>query len=125
MPKRIRNYKASLLDDLLDPAEAAAYLNAALAELDEPDGVAVFLLALRDVVRSREVSGVARSAALGRESLYRTLSATGNPKLKSLLAILRVMGLRISVEAAVDEQRELTKPSAKSTRRKAALAKAS
>lgn len=125
MPKRTRNYEESLLEDLRDPTEAAAYLNAALEELDEPDGVAVFLLALRDVVRSREVSGVARSAELGRESLYRTLSATGNPKLKSLLAILRVMGLRISVEAATEDERAPTRPQAKSTRRKATLAKAS
>lgn len=125
MPKQTRKYEESLLEDLRDPTEAAAYLNAALEELDEPDGVAVFLLALRDVVRAREVSGVARSASLGRESLYRTLSATGNPKLKSLLAILRVMGLRISVEAVTDDERAPTRPPAKTTRRKAPLAKAS
>ena len=45
MSKASRPYKQSLLEDLKDPQEAAAYLTAALED-GSPD---VFLLALRDV----------------------------------------------------------------------------
>jgi hypothetical protein len=43
-----------------------------------------------------------RSAAAGlsRESLYRSLSAAGNPRLSTLVAVLRVAGLRLSVREA-------------------------
>lgn len=45
MSKASRPYKESLLEDLKDPDEAAAYLTAALED-DSPD---VFLVALRNV----------------------------------------------------------------------------
>ena len=45
MSKLTKSYRESLLQDLQDPKEAAAYLTAALDEGDS----AVFLLALRDV----------------------------------------------------------------------------
>ena len=122
MPKRTRNYEESLLADLRDPAEAAAYLNAALEEIDAEDGMALFLMSLGDVLRAQGVSNVARSAELGRESLYKSLSATGNPKFKSLLAVLRGMGLGISIQAT---PRVGAKPPSPGTRRKPALAKAS
>ena len=73
-----------------------AYLNAALAE-DDPE---VFLLALRDVARTREggLAGLAEAAQLNREHLYRMLSENGNPELRSLEALLDALGFRLSVE---------------------------
>ena len=38
---------------------------------------------------------VAAAAGLSRESLYRSLSAAGNPRLSTLVAVLRVAGLRL------------------------------
>ena len=99
MPRQTRPYRETLLENLRDPAEAAAHLNVALEGLSEPDGWPLFLMALSDVIRAQGVTTVAKNAALGRESLYKSLSPTGNPKLKSVLAILQVMGLRLSVEA--------------------------
>lgn len=123
MPKRTRDYEESLLEDLREPEAAAAYLNAALEDLDEPDGTELFLMALRNIMRAQGVSSVARDAGLGRESLYKSLSAAGNPKLKGLLSILRVMGLRLAVQAA---SQPAPQPSpTKRPRRKPALAKAS
>ncbi len=119
MPKRTRKYEESLLEDLRDPAEAAAYLNLALDSIGEPDGTALFLLALGNVIRAQGVSEVAKGAELGRESLYKSISAAGNPRLKSVPDILRVMGLRISVEAQAKPSRQ------KATKRQSRLAKAS
>ena len=87
-------YEVGLLEDLADPEEAAAYLNAALEDGDQE----VFLLALRHVSEARGMSQVARQARLNRESLYRMLSASGNPQLSSLNALLQSVGLRLAVE---------------------------
>ncbi len=96
MPKRTKKYEESLIESLKDPKEAAAYLN---AHLVDDDGEDVFLLALRDVARAHGVGGIAESASLGRESLYKALSKDGNPKLSTLRALLRAIGLRLSVES--------------------------
>jgi probable addiction module antidote protein len=79
---------------------AVAYLKAALESLDDPDDRAAGLLALRTVAEAYGGLGaVAAEAGISRETLYRTLSPRGNPTLKTLLAVLRTVGLRLSVEA--------------------------
>lgn len=87
-------YLKGLLEDLADPEEAAAYLNAALEDGDQQ----VFMLALRHVTEARGMSQVARETQLNRENLYRILSPTGNPQLSSLTSLLRGVGLRLAVE---------------------------
>ena len=92
---RSTSYEARLLEALRDPAEAAAYLTAALADGDKD----VFLLALRHVAEAHGGIGrLATRARLNRVSLYRTLSARGNPELRSLGAVLECLGLRLAVE---------------------------
>lgn len=88
------SYEDGLRVDLQDPTEAAAYLNAAIEDGDQQ----VFLLALRDVTEAQGTAQTARSAGLNRENLYRILSASGNPQLSSLHALLHSLGLRLSVE---------------------------
>lgn len=88
------DYREHLLESLRDKEEAAAYLNAVLEYADEP----VLMLAIRDVVDAYGVRNVAESAELNRESLYRMLSEQGNPRLSSLFAVLRSIGLRLAVE---------------------------
>ena len=83
-----------MLESLQDPAEAAAYLDAAL----EDEDIQVFLLALRDVAEARGMSRVAAETDLNRESLYRMLSEEGNPRLSSLEALLHTFGLRLAIE---------------------------
>ena len=63
------SYMEDLLQDLRDPREAAAYLNAAIEEGSQE----AFLLALRDVAEAHGMSDVARKAHLNRESMYRML----------------------------------------------------
>jgi probable addiction module antidote protein len=92
---RTTSYRESLLKSLKDPEEAVEYLNAALEEDDE----ASFILALRNVAEARGMSVVAAEAELNRVSLYRLLSARGNPKLHSLWRVLDALGLRLSVNA--------------------------
>ncbi len=72
------SYKESLFKSLKSSSEeAAAYLDAAISEGDND----VFLVALRDVAEARlgGIAELAKKAKLNRETLYRTLSETGNP----------------------------------------------
>ncbi|MEX0675510.1 MAG: addiction module antidote protein [Pirellulales bacterium] len=83
-----------------NPRFAAEYLNAALEETDEPH---VLLVALRRIAEARGgVAKVAKAAGVKRESLYRALSARGNPRLSTLLAVTRAIGLKLTVETAAN-----------------------
>jgi probable addiction module antidote protein len=94
MKKLTEKYEDNLKKDLLDPIEAAEYLNAAL----EDGSKEVFLMALKDIADANGISEIARKTKLNRENLYRILSTQGNPKLKSLTSILHSVGLKLSVE---------------------------
>ena len=77
---------------------AVEYLKAALEDTEEP---AVLLLALRRIAEARGgVAKIAKAAGITRESLYRALSKRGNPRLSTLVAVTKAVGLRITVEAA-------------------------
>lgn len=78
---------------------AVEYLKAAMESLDNPDERAAGLLALRTVAEAYGGLGaVATEAGISRESLYRALSPKGNPTLKTLLAVLKAVGMKLSVE---------------------------
>ena len=78
---------------------AVEYLKAAMESLDDPDQRAAGLLALRTVAEAYGGLGaIAAEAGISRESLYRALSPNGNPTLKTLLAVLKAVGMRLSVE---------------------------
>jgi probable addiction module antidote protein len=73
-------------------------LKAALEDADEPR---VLLIALRHVAEARGgLAKVAKAAGIERESLYRVLSKRGNPRLSTLVAVTKAMGLKLTVEAA-------------------------
>lgn len=95
MPKRVTDYRQTLLASLTDSREAACYLEAALEDSKE-----MFLTALRDVAESRQMSKVAKEAGLAREALYRILSESGNPTLATLNSILNVLGVRLRIVPA-------------------------
>ena len=78
---------------------AVEYLKAAMQSIDNPDDRAGAQLALRAVAEAYGGLGsVASQAGISRESLYRALSAKGNPTLKTILAVLKAVGMKLSVE---------------------------
>jgi probable addiction module antidote protein len=80
------------------PKFAAEYLKAALEDTEEP---AVLLIALRRIAEAKGgIAKVAKAAGIERESLYRALSARGNPRLSTLVAVTKAVGLKLTVEAA-------------------------
>ena len=95
---KTRSYKEHLIKRLQNPREAARYLNAALEDEDPH----VFLLALKDVTEAfGGMSKISQESSLNRQSLYRTLSKTGNPKLTSVLSILSTLGMEIKIRPAI------------------------
>jgi len=82
-----------------DPAEylddnesMAAYMSEAL----QSDNPAFIADALGVVARARGMSEVAREAGVSRESLYRALSADGNPEFATVLRVVRALGLQLT-----------------------------
>jgi probable addiction module antidote protein len=100
-------YEEILYQDLQDPAEAAAYLNAALED-ESQNRPEIFLLALRDVAKARGIRQIAQDTQLSRESLYRTLSRKGNPRFSTLEAVLESVGLKLAVEVKQPETRAVS-----------------
>jgi probable addiction module antidote protein len=91
------------------------FLIAAMESLDNPDERAGGLLALRDVAEAYGGLGaVAAQAGISRESLYRALSPKGNPTLKTLIAVLNAVGLRLSVTPAQQVRKRQAKTRADS-----------
>jgi probable addiction module antidote protein len=91
------SHRARLIAELrADPELAAEYLNAA-AEDSDPR---VYLAALRTIAETRGMAKVAKAAGVPRESLYRALSSSGNPRFSTLHAILKAAGLKMAVQRA-------------------------
>jgi probable addiction module antidote protein len=77
-----------------DPGFAIDYLNTVLEDGDERE----VMLALRRIAQAfGGVGDVAAKTDLNAKSLYRTLSAEGNPELKTLVPLLRALGMRLRV----------------------------
>jgi probable addiction module antidote protein len=76
--------------------DMAAYLDAAIEEGD----AALVVAALGDIARAKGMSQIAREAGLGRESLYKALSPTGNPEFATILKVVNALGLQLHVKAA-------------------------
>ena len=72
--------------------DIVAYLNAAIEEGDP----ALLQAALGDVAKARGMTSIARDAGVSRESLYKSLSASGNPSFQTIAKVSRALGLQIS-----------------------------
>ena len=84
-------------DYLRNEDDIAAYLDAILADGD-PRVVPVALRSIADAIGG--MAALAERTGLSRETLYRTLSNKGNPRLDTLATILEAFGLRIAVAPA-------------------------
>lgn len=70
-----------------------AYLNEA-ARSDDP---ALLQAALGDIAKAKGMTDIARTAGVGRESLYKSLSTTGNPSFQTIAKVIDALGGQLSV----------------------------
>ncbi len=94
-PSASRSHEDAMVESFRkDPAFAAEYLNSVLEDGDQKE----LMLVLRRMAKALGgLSKLAKEAELNVNTLYRTLSPKGNPELKSLRALLRAMGMQLTV----------------------------
>ncbi|MGI9250945.1 MAG: addiction module antidote protein [Pseudohongiellaceae bacterium] len=93
MVKQARKFDAAAI---LDSDEAIVEYMAAAFET----GDAAFIAdAVGVVACARGMNDIARESGLSREQLYRSFSASGNPTIKSMLAVMKALGMKITAEA--------------------------
>lgn len=93
---KVKTSAYDVAEHLRTPEEMAAYLDAWLA--DAPDDASGIARALGDVARAKGMSLVAKEAGVSRESLYRALSADGNPSFATVLKVAKALGVRLHVQ---------------------------
>lgn len=81
-------------EHLPDEAAIAAYIEAVIEDGDP----ALLAAAIGDIARARGMAQIAKETGRSRESLYRALSEKGNPELSTLMAVLKALGLQLSVK---------------------------
>jgi probable addiction module antidote protein len=79
-----------ITEHLKSEEDMVAYLDAALEEGD----ASLIAAALGDIARAKGMSQIAKDTGLGRESLYKTLSPTGNPEFATVLKVMGALGLQ-------------------------------
>lgn len=94
--KKPRTSRWDPADHMGSAERRAAYLEAALREGDP----ALVAAAMGDIARAYGMTKVARETGLGRESLYKALSPTGNPELGTILKVAEALGLRFRAVSA-------------------------
>lgn len=94
--KVIATHPWDAAEHLETEADMVAYLDAALEDGDP----AVIVAVVGDIARAKGMSQIAREAGLGRESLYKALSPSGNPEFATILKVVQALGLKLSVQVA-------------------------
>ena len=80
--------------DFLDSDETIVeYLNAALEENDPK----YFAKALGNVARAKGMTSISESTGLGRQSLHKSLSDDGNPRIETLFSVLAALNVRLAI----------------------------
>lgn len=69
----------------------AEYLNLALASGDSD----LFLSAIGDIAKAKGMVKIAHNTGLGRESLYKALSAGAKPRFDTVFKVLHALGVQI------------------------------
>ncbi|GAA5628559.1 hypothetical protein Brsp05_03858 [Brucella sp. NBRC 12953] len=71
-----------------------AYLEAAFEDGDTK----VIAVALGNIARAKGMTSIAKEAGITREALYISLSEKGDPKLSTLLGVMKALGLQLTVQ---------------------------
>ena len=97
---KLESFDDLIMNGMKDPEYAVAYLQDAL-----DDSIEDFLRALGKYVKAN--GGIAKcseKAGISREALYRMLSETGNPELRSIMSVLKAHGLHFSIDREAERE---------------------
>jgi probable addiction module antidote protein len=94
MAEKLSNYDPA--EDLGSDEAIAVFMAEALSTND----VAYVSHALGVVARAKGMAQIAAQTGLSREQLYRSFSARGNPTLKTTLAVMNALGIKLTAKTA-------------------------
>ncbi len=94
MPRQTRKYEDFLDEQLKDPKEAVAYLNAAFEDYNQIKEFAPLLLALQDVAKAHGMSKLATKTGRSRTSLYKSFSEHGEPLFSTVLEVMDALSIQ-------------------------------
>ena len=86
--------------DSADHLETAEDIAACLEAVFDDGDPALINHALGVVARAKGMTEIAQRAGMGRQSLYKALSAAGHPEFSTLLTVVRALGLKLTVTPA-------------------------
>lgn len=93
------DHKKLKLKRLKDPDYARGYLDEALSEYFVDRNNRAFLSALKDVADAQQnMTMLAKTTHKSRQSLYKSLSVSGNPTLNTLVEVMSNLGYKLSIE---------------------------
>jgi probable addiction module antidote protein len=69
-----------------------------MAEAFGTEDTAYIAHALGVVARAKGMTQIAKDTGLSREQLYRSFSATGNPTLKTTIAVMKSLGIELTAK---------------------------
>ena len=69
-----------------------------LAILLEENGIQGLIDGLQHLAKNKGMTALAKEAGVNRQSLYRSLSKDGNPKIETIDKIVRALGFKLTVE---------------------------
>ncbi|MBK9579450.1 MAG: putative addiction module antidote protein [Fibrobacteres bacterium] len=97
------------ISEYLDSEEMiAAYLSAIIEDNDWN----LLLEAIGHIAKARGISKIAEESGLGRESLYKSLSAKSQPRFETIMKVLSAMHIKISITAEPTKKPRLKKMAA-------------
>lgn len=91
MKNKQKNRPQNVADQFNSSQEVIDYLEEAF----ENGSPQLITATLGEVAKSKGMTVVAAESGLGRESLYKALSHTGNPSFSTILSVLRSLGLQL------------------------------
>ncbi len=86
-----------------DPAEhievdKPEYIQEYLEVMLNENGIEGLQRALGHIAKAKGMSQIAKETNLGRESLYKSLSEAGKPKLETIDKVLKALGMELSIK---------------------------
>lgn len=92
MGNKYQTFSDLLINKLKNDKELAdEFLRASMEEYSENLDKEELLLSLKHLAESKGVSKLAKEAGISRDVFYKSLSSKGNPKIDTLLAILKAL----------------------------------
>ena len=90
MPEKLTTYDPA--EDLASDKAIATFM----AEAFQTNDAGYIAHALGVVARAKGMAQIAMQTGLSREQLYRSFSQSGNPTLKTTLAVLKALGIELT-----------------------------